>query len=98
MAWQSFVTTSARIAVQGLFSAISEEERVSWMAGQRNSSAGMRILAALPPQLRTAAIVGGLAEIAGTGIAAYGTHDVGWRFVFIASVALIGAVFVPRRR
>ena len=75
-----------------------EEERVSWMAGQRNSSAGMRILAALPPQLRTAAIVGGLAEIAGTGIAAYGTHDVGWRFVFIASVALIGAVFVPRRR
>ncbi|TMB36298.1 MAG: hypothetical protein E6J61_00605 [Deltaproteobacteria bacterium] len=49
-------------------------------------------------QLRTAAIVGGLAEIAGTGIAAYGTHDVGWRFVFIASVALIGAVFVPRRR
>jgi hypothetical protein len=58
----------------------------------------MRILAALPPPLRTAAIVGGLAEIAGTGIAAASTHGTGWRFVFFASVAVVGAIFVPRRR
>jgi hypothetical protein len=75
-----------------------EEERLSSMAGARSPSAGIRILAALPPQLRTAAILGGLAEIAGTGIAAYHTHETGWRFVFFASLALVGAIFVPRRR
>jgi hypothetical protein len=75
-----------------------EQERLSWMAGARNPSAGIRILAALPPQLRTAAILGGLAEVAGTGIAAYHAHDTAWRFVFFASVALVGALFVPRRR
>jgi hypothetical protein len=76
----------------------SEAERLSWMAGARSPSAGIRILAALPPQLRKAAILGGLAEIAGTGIAAYNTHEAGWRFVFFASLALVGAIFVPRRR
>lgn len=75
-----------------------EAERLSWMAAGRGPSVGIRILAALPPQLRTAAILGGLAEIAGTGIAAYNTHTTGWRFVFFASLALAGAIFVPRRR
>ena len=75
----------------------TEYKRLEWMAGRRPSP-GARILAALPQGVRTAAILGGLAEIAGTGIAAYSTHDTGWRFVFFASVALVGALFVPRRR
>jgi hypothetical protein len=75
----------------------SEYARLAWMRGRR-PSAGVRILRALPRRVRTAAILGGLAEIAGTGVAAYGTHDMGWRFAFFASVALIGALFVPRRR
>jgi len=73
----------------------SEEARLHWMRGP---SAGVRILRALPLRVRTAAILGGLAEIAGTGVAAYSTHDMGWRFAFFGSVALIGALFVPRRR
>jgi len=74
-----------------------EHARLQWMGGRR-PSAGVRILRALPRRVRAAAILGGLAEIAGTGVAAYGTHDMGWRFAFFASVALIGALFVPRRR
>jgi hypothetical protein len=75
----------------------SEYKRLEWMAGRR-PSVGARILTALPRPFRTAAILGGLAEIAGTGLAAYNTHETGWRFVFFASVALVGAIFVPRRR
>jgi hypothetical protein len=75
-----------------------ERDRMSWMPGSPDATPGMRILAALPPPLRTAAILGGLAEMAGTGIAAFSTHDAGWRFVFFASVAVVGAIFVPRRR
>jgi len=75
----------------------SEYARLEWMRGRR-PSAGVRLLRALPQRARAAAIVGGLAEIAGTGIAAYSTHEASWRLVFFASVALIGALFVPRRR
>ena len=77
--------------------ASTESERLEWMAGRR-PTVGARILAALPQPLRTAAVIGGLAEIAGTGLAAYATHNASWRFVFFASVALTGAIFVPRRR
>jgi hypothetical protein len=77
--------------------ASTEQERLEWMGGRR-PTVGARILAALPQPLRTAAVIGGLAEIAGTGLAAYSTHEASWRFVFFASVALAGAIFVPRRR
>ena len=77
--------------------ALTEYKRLEWMAGRR-PTVGARILAALPPPFRTAAVIGGFAEIAGTGLAAYTTHDASWRFVFFASVALAGAIFVPRRR
>ena len=75
----------------------SEYARLDSMPGRRPSP-GARILAALPRPMRTATILGGLAEIAGTGIAAYSTHEANWRFVFFASVALVGALFVPRWR
>jgi hypothetical protein len=75
----------------------SEHARLEWMR-ERRPSPGTRILGALPQRARNAAILGGLAEIAGTGIAAYSTHEATWRFAFFASVALIGALFVPRRR
>ena len=75
----------------------NEYTRLEWMPG-RGPSVGVRILAALPRPFRTAAVIGGLAEIAGTGIAAYNTHETGWRFVFFASLALAGVIFVPRRR
>ena len=81
----------ARMAAQ------SENARLAQMPGRRPSP-GARILAALPPSWRTAAVFGGLAELSGTGIAAWHTHAGSWRFVFFASVALIGAMFVPRRR
>jgi len=74
-----------------------EKARLAWMPARRPSP-GARILAALPPSLRTAAVLGGLAEVAGTGIAAWHTHAGSWRFAFIASVAVIGAMFAPRRR
>jgi hypothetical protein len=75
----------------------AEDARLRWMPGRRPTP-GARILAALPPSWRTAAVLGGLAEVAGTGVAAFQTHDAGWRFAFFASIALIGAMFVPRRR
>src|SRR3954468_8811310 len=65
---------------------------------RRSASAGAPILAALPSSWRTAAVFGGLAEVAGTGIAAWHTHAGGWRFAFFASVALFGVMFVRRRR
>src|SRR3954468_3943468 len=65
---------------------------------RRSASAGARILAARPSSWRTAAVFGGLAEVAGTGIAAWHTHAGGWRFAFFASVALFGVMFVRRRR
>src|SRR3954469_22438686 len=46
----------------------------------RSASPGARLLAALPPSWRTAAVFGGLAEVAGTGIAAWHTHAGSWRF------------------
>jgi hypothetical protein len=77
--------------------ASTEYKRLEWMEG-RHPTAGARILAALPQPFRTAVVIGGLAEIAGTGLAAYTTHDASWRFVFFASLSLAGAIFVPRRR
>src|SRR3954462_8475339 len=77
--------------------ASAQDARLRWIPGRRPTP-GARILAALPPSWRTAALLGGLAEVAGTGVAALQTQDAGWRFAFFASVALIGAMFVPRRR
>jgi len=65
---------------------------------RRSASVGARILAARPSSWRTAAVFGGLAEVAGTGIAAWHTHAGSWRFAFFASVALFGVIFVRRRR
>jgi hypothetical protein len=75
----------------------TEQARLEWMP-ERHPSAGARILAALPPSWRAAAVVGAIAEVAGTGVAALHTHDAGWRLAFFASVAIVGAIFVPRRR
>jgi len=75
-----------------------EDERLASMPGSRPATTGMRILDALPPPLRAVAILGGVAEIAGTGVAAFSTHAARWRFVFFTSVALVGAIFVRRRR
>src|SRR3954463_10905305 len=77
---------------------VAQTENARLTPGPPGASAGARILAALPPSWRTAAVFGGLAEVAGTGIAAWPTHAGSWRFAFFASVALIGAMFVPRRR
>jgi hypothetical protein len=75
----------------------SENARLAWMP-TRPPRTGAQILAALPPSLRAAAIFGGLVEVAGAGIAAWHTQAGSWRVVFFASVALIGALFLPRRR
>src|SRR3954469_20942967 len=75
----------------------SENARLAWMPTRRPPT-GAQILAALPPSLRAAAIFGGLVEVAGAGIAAWHTQAGSWRVVFFASVALIGALFLPRRR
>src|SRR4051812_15647830 len=77
---------------------VAQTENARLTPGPPGASAGARILAALPPSWRTAAVFGGLAEVAGTGIAAWHTHAGSWRFAFFASVALFGVMFVRRRR
>jgi hypothetical protein len=93
---QSAKSAPSRVDGEELARTVAQSENARLTTG-RSASPGARVLAALPPSWRTAAVFGGLAEVAVTGIAAWHTQAGSWLCVFFGSVVLIGAMFVPRR-
>jgi hypothetical protein len=78
--------------------ALREGDRLSWMQSGPETSIGVRILAALPDGLRSKVVGFVLVWIAGTGLWAWRTGEQSWGMACGISIAVVLALFMPRRR